>query len=147
MGFENSGRRPKPTALKVLLGTARKDRLNPLEPKVPEGEVEKPDTLSVEACRVWDSVAPVLLYMGTLTPADQQTFVAYCELQAAFTYQAQLRDLRPGDFNPRLLGDLANKLRPFFDYFGMTPSGRARLSVPRKKQDEEPQSKWAGSLK
>lgn len=107
--------------------------------------MERPDTLTVGGCRVWDEVAPLLLYMGTLTRADQQTFVAYCEVQAAFTAEAQLRDTKPQDFNPRLLGDLANKLRPFYDYFGMTPSGRARLSVP--KQKEEPVSKWAGELK
>ena len=142
MGFENSGRRPKPTALKVLRGVTRKDRLNPAEPMPPVGEVVRPATLSVGACRVWDEVAPVLLHMGTLTPADQKTFVAYCELQAAFTVHALLVDTAPQDFDPRLLGDLATKLRPFYDYFGMTPAGRARIHVPKK--DDKPASKWAG---
>lgn len=145
MGNQNSGPRRRPNALQLLHGVTRRDRLNPDEPRVPQGNVEKPDTLTVGACRVWDEVAPVLFYMGTLTPADQKTFVAYCELQAAFTAQAQMADTSPQEFNPRLLGDLANKLRPYYDYFGMTPPGRARLRVPKKA--EEPVSKWAGVLK
>jgi hypothetical protein len=50
------------------------------------------------------------------------------------------------EFNVRLERELANTMRPYYEYFGMTPSSRARISVP-KKTEEEPQSKWAGALK
>jgi len=43
MGNANSGRRPKPHALKVLRGITRKDRLNPNQPQPPSGEVVKPE--------------------------------------------------------------------------------------------------------
>ena len=39
----------------------------------------------------------------------------------------------------KLESDTATKLRPFYDYFGMTPTGRARIHVPKS----EAPSKWA----
>ena len=144
MGVENSGRRPKPTALKLLLGTVRKDRLNALEPKPPVGEVQIPEGISPAARVVWGEIAPVCLYMGTLTAADTRPFWMMCEMQATWELNCKVKGTP--EFNVRLERELANTMRPYYEYFGMTPSSRARISVP-KKTEEEPQSKWAGSLK
>lgn len=166
MGNKNSGARPKPTALKILQGNPGKRALNLDEPIVPQGEVVKPAELSGSAGVVWDRIAPVCLQMGTLTPADVPAFARLCELEATAVAASAQKDT-PGfslflyttmvdsagnehqqiKVHPaiKIEAETSVKLRPFYDYFGMTPSGRARLHVPKKA--EEPVSKWAGALK
>ena len=49
-----AGRKPKPTSLKVVEGTFRKDRANPHEPK-PSGDLsEAPEHFTQEQKAVWD---------------------------------------------------------------------------------------------
>src|SRR5688500_18831593 len=161
-GNQNSGRRPNPNALKVLRGITRRDRLNELEPTPPAGEVVKPSNLSGRAAVVWDRLAPVLLAMGTLTTGDVETFATLCEIQADLDMARAQKDAPEfapftlsEDYNGapkvgvhgaiKLEKELAPIVRPYYEYFGMTPSSRARIQVPKKA--EEPQSKWAGTLK
>lgn len=154
MGNRNSGRKPIPTALKVLRGNPGQRPLNAKEPETPAGEPAKPDGLSADASRVWDQIAPVLLYMRTLTPADAEPFARMCELTVT-ARASSLRKAEPGFeyFSEsgqvhgaiRLERDTATALRPYYEYFGMTPSARARIQVAPQK--EEPVSKWAGVLK
>ncbi len=165
MGNQNSGPKRAPNALQALRGVTRRDRLNPFEPKA-LGGVVMPDGLSEDMQAVWAWIAPVLLQMGTLTVADVPAFLELCALQVT-SRKAQAEKARDGfsiflqtstvdsagnehqnvKIHPaiKLEGETANKLRPYYDYFGMTPSGRARLTVP--KTDEAPASKWAGVLK
>lgn len=162
MGYENSGRRPQPTALKMLRGNPGKGKLNEREPRPPAGDVEKPAMLSGTACVVWDRLAPVCLAMGTLTVADVTTFGTLCELQATLEQASKQKDavgFAPftvsDDYNGaptvkihaalKLERETAIAIRPFYALFGLEPSGRARLSV--RKPDDAPQSKWAGVLK
>lgn len=163
MGNKNSGPRPKPSALKVLRGE-RKDRINAFEPTPPVGDVVPPDGLSLAARKVWDFVAPVCLFMGTLTTSDVKAFAAYCELQATFDRACQEKDTE--GFTPFLMTSItdsagnehlkvqehpaiklerntANALRPYYEKFGLEPVGRARIQVPKKPQQE---NKWAGVL-
>lgn len=155
MGYENSGRRPQPTALKMLRGNPGKRQPNQLEPRPPsDGEPAKPKGLSADAAEVWDEIAPVLLYMRTLTPADAEPFARMCELTVT-ARASSMRKAEPGFeyFSEsgqvhgaiRLERDTATALRPYYEYFGMTPSARARIQVAPQK--EEPISKWAGVLK
>lgn len=163
MGNQNSGRRPQPTALKVLRGNPSKTRLNEREPMPPpEGQVVKPEGLSVGAAQVWDELAPICLAMKTLTVADLRPFKTLCELEATLQI-ASAQKQAPGfapftvspDFNGvdkvhvhaaiKLERETATSIRPYYEYFGLTPSSRARIVVP--KQAEAPVSKWAGVLK
>ena len=144
MGYENSGRRPNPNVLRVLKGEKNKNRYNPDEPQPPKTAVEKPERLSAEASRVWDEVAPILLAMGTLTVADVPTFAVYCEIQASFEINCSLKGSE--GFSATREITLANGLRPYIEYFGMTPGGRARIRVTKPTTEEAP-SKWAGALK
>jgi P27 family predicted phage terminase small subunit len=160
MGNRNSGRKPKPTALKLLQGVTRKDRLNLNEPR-PVGDVTRPVGLSPAATVVWDETAPICVAMGTLTAADVPAFGSYCELQA--TFQAAVAEKGRDGFTPflqtttvdaagnehqnvkehpaiRLERSTAGALRPYYDYFGLTPLGRAKIRIP---QAEEPASKWS----
>ena len=128
----------------ILRGNPSKKKLNENEPRPPSGEVRKPDGLSPGAEVVWDELAPVLTYMGTLTPADLRPFWFLCEMQA--TWEANCRLKGTDEFKGRLEMELANAMRPYFEYFGMTPASRARISV-KKPKETEPASKWAGALK
>ena len=143
MGNQNSGPRPRPTALKLLAGVTRKDRINQAEPVPPAGDLTKPVGLTAGAEVVWDELVPILTHMGTLTQADARPFWFMCEMQATWVANCQLKGTE--GFKPRVELELATALRPYFDYFGMTPSSRARISV--KKPKDEPVSKWAGALK
>jgi P27 family predicted phage terminase small subunit len=134
----------------------------PAEVVTPVGEPDKPEGLSEAAGRIWDDVAPVLLFMGTLTKGDARAFATMCELQATLVKASSQKDA-PGftpfvvsqDFNGadvvkvhaalRLERETATTIRQFYEYFGMTPSARARMAVP--KRPDEPVSKWAGQLK
>jgi phage terminase small subunit len=162
MGNQNSGRRPQPTALTVLRGNPSRKKLNENEVVPPAGEIVKPAGLSVAAGVVWDELAPVCLAMGTLTTADIRAFASLCELQSTMQQTSAAKDgrelfrLQPEkddesrvevviDSILRLERETATALRPYYDYFGMTPSSRARIQVPKKA--EAPESKWAGALK
>lgn len=164
MGYENSGRRPKPTALKVLRGNPGKRPLNQYEPKPPDGEVVKPSGLSPGASAVWDELAPICLAMKTLTIADAAVFRSMCELQATMREASANKDglalfqlHREKESDPehltidvsdvlRLERESATALRPYYALFGLEPVSRARIQVPKDKP-EEPVSKWAGALK
>jgi phage terminase small subunit len=162
MGYENSGRRPRPTKLTVLLGNPSKKKLNENEPCPPAGDVVMPPTLSVIARVVWERLAPVCIQMGTLTPADTETFKRLCELQADLDKACESKDAPEfamftlsEDYNGapkmglhaaiKLEKELSPVIRPFYELFGLSAVSRARIQVP--KQPEEPASKWAGALK
>jgi phage terminase small subunit len=164
MGYENSGRRPAPTALTVLRGNPGKKKLNENEVRPPAGEVVKPAGLSEGAGVVWDELAPICLAMRTLTVADIRPFASLCELQATMQATSAMKDGRalfalkvedeedPASLTVsidavlRLERETANALRPYYELFGLTPVARARIVVPKTKA-EEPESKWAGALK
>lgn len=163
-GNQNSGRRPKPTALKVLQGNPGKRKLNAHEPKPPQGDVVQPEQVTNVAAIVWDELAPICLAMGTLTTADVSSFATLCELEA--TRRLASREKNVEGFTPFLMTTITDSagnehpkvqehpaiklerntaaaLRPYYEKFGLEPVGRARLVV---KVDEAPQSKWAGAL-
>jgi P27 family predicted phage terminase small subunit len=152
MGYENSGRRPQPTALKVLRGNPSKTKLNEHEPKPPQGEVKAPNGLTKAAKRVWRELAPICLAMGTLTPADVRPFATLCELQATLLTASAEKDtdgfrvLGPLGAHAaiRLERETAQAIRPYYALFGLEPISRARIHVPQK--PDVPVSKWAGAL-
>jgi phage terminase small subunit len=157
MGFENSGRRPRPTAVKLLRGTMKRD-INKREPLPPvDGPVVKPAGLSAGGSVVWDQIAPIVLAMRTLTAGDVPTFVTFCELQATFN-GVIVEKSKPGyapvvwsedatgepvaKIHPvvKLERDTANALGRYYSYFGLEPSGRSRIVLP---EAVAPVSKWA----
>lgn len=141
MGNHNSGRRPKPTALHILNGNPSRKKLNENEVRPPAGEIVKPVGLSVAGAMVWGEIAPICLAMGTLTPADVSAFARLCEIEATARANSLKKDTDPDHFSVRVELDTATTLKAYYDFFGLTPSARARISVPKQK---EPESKWAG---
>lgn len=60
------GRKPKPTALKILEGNPGKRPINENEPIPPKGTVKCPTWLEPEAKKEWKRLAPSLEAMGVL---------------------------------------------------------------------------------
>lgn len=139
----NRGPRQKPTNVRLLHGD-RKDRINLDEPKAPEGTPAPPDGLSDEVRAVWDYTLEQLAAMGTATPADRDALVAYCEAvivhRKASALLAQsnvlIRSAKGGALirNPvvQIQRDAAATLRGFAQEFGLTPSARAEIRMPRE---------------
>jgi hypothetical protein len=145
MGNRNSGPKPLPTALKVLRGNPGRRDLNALEPTPPAGPVDKPPGISGGAGVIWDELAPICLAMGTLTVADRHTFWQLCELQAMLHRASPLKDAGDWDEAMRIEKIYAPMIRSYYEFFGLTPSSRSRIAVPKPK--ELPDKKWAGQLK
>lgn len=136
----------KPTALKVLDGSARKDpqRLNPAEPEPPRGLGEPPAHLSDRAKEVWKDEGP---YWSTV--ADRGAFARYCQHEAdAWEHRATCeadgywQRSQRGTFvlHPaaRLMMKCFEQAQRISVEFGMTPASRSRVSVPQRPQAEDP---------
>ena len=68
------GRKPKPTALKILEGNPGKRPINGSEPVPPKGGLKCPTWLLPEAKKEWKRLASSLEVMGVLTMADLTAF-------------------------------------------------------------------------
>ena len=136
------GRKPKPTALKVIQGNPGKRPLPKNEPKpattkrTPPAPVYLPDDAKAE----WRRVAKELHGMGLLTRVDTDALAAYCQVFARWV-EAERKLATDGMVtitsngnpiqNPWL--SIANRamteMRKWLIEFGMTPSSRARVKV------------------
>ena len=72
------GRKPKPTALKLIEGNPGKRPINGHEPKPPASKPTCPSHLSPTAKAEWKRLAEALHRIGLLTQADRTALAAYC---------------------------------------------------------------------
>ncbi|MCH8313698.1 MAG: P27 family phage terminase small subunit [Nitrospinae bacterium] len=72
------GRKPKPTSIKALQGTYRKDRMNKKEPKVELKIPKRPSFLYGEGKKEWDRASKDLFDLGLLTDLDMAALAGYC---------------------------------------------------------------------
>ena len=147
------GRKPKPTAIKILEGNPGKRKLNPNEPK-PKGKAPRcPIWLEEEARQEWRRLAKTLETMGVLTEADAAVFAAYCQAYGRWKQaEAKIADgnlvfLTPSGYpqqNPYLSIAQQNMrlMHRFATDFGLTPAARSRIiagsenGVPQDEMDE-----------
>lgn len=142
------GRKPKPTALKILAGNPGKRPLNGCEPKppVPAHPPRVPRHLNKEARREWRRIVKVLIDLGLYTEVDRAALAMYCQAWGRWVEaERTVRELGEVLVSPK--GGLyqnpwlhvANKaweqLNKMLSEFGLTPSSRTRLVVER---DDEP---------
>lgn len=127
-GTAASGRRPVPTALKVLRGNPGR-RPIPSDPQPQELiSLAPPEDLHGEARKVWKRTAPILSYMRVLTRADLDALRDYCEIRQAY------KATTPGTAAWEKCLRLA---KAFMTEFGMTPASRVKLSVSEKPTNDE----------
>ena len=140
----------KPTNLKLLQNTARKDRLNPNEPKPEVVIPDPPEHLSELALKEWKRITPELEKLGLLSNIDRFLLAAYC--QAYGRWKEAEEGVKGGGFviitqsgniiqNP-LLGVANVAMRDCYKFaveFGMSPSSRSKVSGTEK---PKPKSRW-----
>ena len=144
-----AGRKPKPTALKALQGTLRKDRTNGDEPEPEPLQPDPPVHLSKEAKQYWKETFKLLAGVGVLTEMDADSLSLYCESKARWVHAKKqiekdgLVIVAQSGFpvqSPWL--QIANKaheqMLKISAEFGMTPSSMSRICVAVKPEDENP---------
>lgn len=132
------GRKPVPTALKIVRGNPGGRPLNENEP-TPSNEIERPDYLSPQAAEHWPIVAKQLHDAKLLSSVDVAALALYCEAFARWRHASdQVQKFgpvvkAPSGFpvqSPYLA--IANKAHEqmckLLIEFGMTPSSRSRVS-------------------
>jgi P27 family predicted phage terminase small subunit len=143
------GRKPKPTALKVLEGNPGKRALNDAEPK-PERKAPKcPTWLDKEAKKEWKRIATELEALGILTEVDMAAFAGYCQAYARWK-EAEEFIAKHGTIIKSPSGywqqvpqvNIAQSylkiMNKFCEQFGLTPSSRSRISVESSSSEVDP---------
>ena len=134
------GRKPLPTAIKILEGDRGKGRrpLNRNEPIPNADQVKCPNWLMPEAKKEWKRLAPPLIAMGILTNHDVSNFAGYCEAYARwreseeFINQHGVMVKTPSGYLqqvPQVSIALQSlkQMQSLASEFGLTPASRSRL--------------------
>jgi len=146
-----TGRRPKPTNLKVLEGNPGRRPLPENEPAA-DGTPEAPSDLECEALAEWNRIVPELDSMGLLARADRAALVRYC--QAWATSQAAFADMNDNGMYETVYNQHGSRtvkrpcvnvaaeyskiMKSYLIEFGLTPAARTRVkSNPKPKQNPE----------
>jgi P27 family predicted phage terminase small subunit len=163
MGNWNSGRRPQPTAIKLLRGNPGKRRLNDREPTIDRADPSfdnPPAELAgdLAASTEWKRVAPLLRAAGLVSQSERSALTALCQQWSRYlAAHAQIIELgmvltvskrKIPIQNPYLsVADRAlSHCHRLWSELGLTPSGRARaFKLPATPDDAAP-SKWEGLL-
>ena len=133
------GRKPKPTAIKMLAGNPGKRPLaGEPQPPIPAGTPYCPRHLNDEARREWRRIVKILLDLGLYTEVDRAALAMYCQAWGRWvTAERKVQEKgevlvsdRGGLYqNPWL--HVANRaweqMRKVLAEFGLTPSSRTRL--------------------
>ena len=115
-----AGRRPKPTVLKIIKGTARKSRLNPKEPQVIEGDFRKcPSWLCSEGQKEWKRISGKLKGTGILTELDRTAFTVLCQMWGEYVEGTKNKE-------PVSMAHIT-QMRLMAGEFGLTPSSRSKV--------------------
>ncbi len=125
------GRKPTPTALKVIQGNPGHRPLNKNEPKVEPGIPERPKWLKGEAKKEWDRVIALFGQTGVITPIDGSMLAVYCCLFAEWVNSIR------GKCPPMTASRIA-QMRALASSFGLDPSSRSRISG----KDKSKSNKW-----
>ena len=135
----------KPTALKILEGTGRKDRVNPREPTPERGIPIAPKHLAPSAKKIWNELCQLLDEIGVLTLADvfalEGAAQSLAELRAARaalkarasnTYCTTSRDgsvMHRTYPEVQAIADLDRRVLAWLGKLGLTPCDRAKVSA------------------
>ena len=144
-----SGRKPKPTAIKELEGNPGKRSLNKNEPRPKKKAPRCPTWLEPEAKKEWKRLAKQMELLGILTEMDMTAFAGYCQSYARWKeaeefiskhgtivktpsgYWQQVPQVSIAQTNLKLM------LR-FSEEFGLTPSSRSRIAVAEVTEADDP---------
>jgi P27 family predicted phage terminase small subunit len=154
------GRRKKPTALHILQGTDRKDRINENEPKPDYGIPEPaPGRLNAQERAIYDRLATILNGMAVLTMVDGIALELFA--QALYTYYEARKKMKRQPLvitlvdnmgrttmkkNPWLvvMENARTAVNQYLSRFGLDPSSRAHLKANIGEVPSSPRNdKWS----
>jgi len=147
------GRKPTPTALKLLRNNPGRRPLNTREPKPPTARSAPPAYLTGAAATEWRRLAPELARLGLLTTIDRDALAAYCQTFARWR-EAELEIRKRGmvlkgrDGGPVLspfvtvASRALAQMRAWLIEFGMTPSARSRVTTATAAKPDDPFDKY-----
>jgi len=132
------GRPPKPTALHVVQGTARKCRMEKRSGELlldPAAMPEAPAWMPAEARIEWDRLMSIPKYSKALSPADRGMLVTYCliwdEIKRAVENYGGSENIQSARLTA--FASIGAKL-------GLNPSDRVKLRTP---EEPKQQNKFA----
>lgn len=141
----------KPTALKLVQGTTRPDRMMKNEPQPDIAIPPAPHHLSAHAREEWNRMSPLLEDMGLIAEADRVAFSMYCQAWGDHV-KAEYMIRKHGHVEKTTNGNviqspwvgISNKAKliahKFLVEFGLTPASRSKVnSTPKetKKDSKE----------
>jgi P27 family predicted phage terminase small subunit len=149
------GRKPVPTALKIIRGNPGKRPISKTEPK-PSAERDPhcPDHLDATAKVEWNRLLPILKGMKVLTEAD---YIALANLCGSFSMLIKAQtDLNKTGLlfktatgyvqQSPLIGIITRcteQVNALCREFGLTPSARTRIATTDGKSPEKANDPWA----
>jgi P27 family predicted phage terminase small subunit len=142
------GRKPKPTAIKLLEGNPGKRALNHAEPKPRVVLPRPPEHLSDDEKAKWKATVKELYPLGLITTIDKDALAMYCVIfvrwlkaEKMVREKGEIIKTAAGNIiqNPYL--SIANRaldqLNKLGAEFGMTPSSRSRVKADLVDPDQE----------
>ncbi|GKU31460.1 phage terminase small subunit P27 family [Clostridium folliculivorans] len=134
------GRKPKPTAIKVLEGNPGKRPLNKNEPKPDKRAPKCPAWLEAEAKKEWRRMSKTLEAIGVLTQVDASAFAGYCQAYARWKEAEEFLSKHGTIFKTpsgyiqqvpqvSIAQTYLKIMKDFCSEFGLTPAARSRISV------------------
>lgn len=151
-----SGRKPSPTALKLVKGNPGKRALNKKEANLDLAEPTPPEFLNTDAKVEWGRVVGTLYRAGLMTELDRAVLAAYCQAYGRWAQaeRALSRMADKDEYNRALmvkthngtaiqnpLVGTANKAKAdmvrYALEFGMTPSARSKVNATPHEQSAE----------
>jgi P27 family predicted phage terminase small subunit len=143
MGGSKSGRKKKPTLLKLVTGNPGRRPINPTEPEPAPGEVLAPDWLDEEARKKW---AEILDNCHWIAPVDGDMLALYCDSYSHYLKAQSLSIKTPLVKTPegKLIKNPAwtarneafHQMRSAGSELGLSPSSRAGISGGGERRDE-----------
>jgi P27 family predicted phage terminase small subunit len=151
------GRKPKPTAAKILAGNPGKRAPNHDEPRLPPvPDVTAPAHLDADARVKWDELVAELYPAGLLTTIDVDALAFYCILWGRWK-KAERIVREKGEVIKTVNGNIiqnpylsiANRalaqMAKIGAEFGMTPSSRTRIATKPPEQESDLEQKLFGT--
>ncbi len=142
------GRKPKPTALKVLEGNPGTRPLNKNEPQPEKKAPRCPSWLEPEAKKEWKRMAKTLEAMGVLTQVDRTAFEGYCQAYARWKEAEEFLSKHGTIFKTpsgyiqqvpqvSIAQTYLKVMKDFCSEFGLTPAARTRIQVSAEGADSD----------
>lgn len=142
------GRKPKPTALKVLEGNPGKRPLNANEPKPQRKAPKCPLWLEPEAKKEWRRMAKILERLGILTQIDSSAFAGYCQAYARWKEAEEFLTKHGTIFKTpsgyiqqvpqvSIAQTYLKVMKDFCSEFGLTPASRTRIRVDAEEKNAD----------